>query len=237
MELASELNKPPLSALVRDRLSKYRAYWELVHFASQRNWMDFEVGDRPWLDEESRPVFQRLLENCGSYLEYGGGGSTVLAAKLNKPFVSVDTDPQYLQAVRRRIGQLAPHQHLVYADIGWTRLCGEPVFKRLTARRRKSWKAYVELPWQYLAHGSTPDLVMIDGRFRVAAALTSFVHLAHAPGSRVVVDDYAGRPHYRAIEEFARLESITGRMAVFQPLIERPQGIQDAIEEYSLDWR
>lgn len=237
MELVSQWNKPTISGLVRERFSKYRTYWELVHFASQHRWMDFTIGDRPWLEDESSAVFLHMLEDSRSYLEYGGGGSTVLAAKLNKPFVSVDTDQHYLAAVRRKIGSLAPHQHLVHANIGWTRLCGEPVFKSLGARRQKKWKAYAELPWKFVAPGSVPDLVMVDGRFRVAAALTSCVHLASVPESRVVVDDYAGRPHYQVIENFARLERMAGRMAIFQPLAALPQGIGDAIEHYSLDWR
>jgi hypothetical protein len=237
VELVWERNKLALSGLVRARLSKYRTYWELVHFAAQHGWLDFEIGDRPWLDEESSAVFLRMLEDSRSYLEYGGGGSTVLAAKLNKSFVSVDTDQHFLAAVRRKIGHLAPCQHLVHANIGWTRLCGEPLFKSSNARRRKRWKAYVEIPWRYVENGSLPDLVMVDGRFRVAAALTSCVHLMNFPDSRVVVDDYAARPHYHAIEDHARLVGMAGRMAIFQPPSASSPGIQKAIEHYSLDWR
>lgn len=237
MELVRQWKKPTISGLVRERLSKYRTYWELVHFAAQQSWMDFEVGDRPWLDEESSAVFLRMLENSRSYLEYGGGGSTVLAAKLHKSFVSVDTDQHFLAAVRRKISHLAPHQHLVHANIGWTRLCGEPAFKSLGARRQKKWKAYAELPWKFVAPGSMPDLVMVDGRFRVAAALTSCVHLAQTAESRIVVDDYATRPHYHAIENYAQLVGMAGRMAIFQPPSASSPGIQEAIDHYSLDWR
>jgi hypothetical protein len=101
----------------------------------------------------------------------------------------------------------------------------------------KKWKAYAELPWQYVEEGQLPDLVMVDGRFRVAAALTSCAHLANFLESRVVVDDYAARPHYHLIEDHARLVAMAGRMAIFQPLPAVSSRMREAIDRHSLDWR
>lgn len=218
-------------------IQKYRDYIEGLRFLIRQRRLDFQVGDQPWLDEDSSTTFIQMIENSRSYLEYGSGGSTVLAASLNKPFVSVDTDRYFLEAVRRKIGGLAPNQHLEHGNIGWTKAWGCPIFETPRFLSRKKWKAYPEIPWRFVKKGLLPDLVMVDGRFRVASALTSCVHLVDAPNSRILVDDYIMRPHYYSIADYAQLVDIRGRMAIFKPPSTCSPDIQEAIERYSLDWR
>lgn len=222
---------------VRKSVWRYRDFRELCRFAARQRRLDFQIGDQPWLDEESKAFFLPMLEKSKCYLEYGSGGSTVLAARLNKPFVCIDTDRYFLEAVRRKIGKLAPNQLLVHGNIGWTREFGCPVFKTPSASRRKKWKAYVEHPWQLIGPRLLPDLVMVDGRFRVAAALTSCAHLTNSPESLIVVDDYLTRPYYHVIEKYLRLVGIRGSMAILQPSPASSAKIQNAIDHYSLDWR
>jgi hypothetical protein len=171
-------------------------------------------------------------------MEYGSGGSTVLAARLGIPFISVETDRFFLQAVRKKIGTLSAEQHLLHADIGPIGpQYGAPLFKTPTDRRLEMWTAYVSLPWRHLEPGLLPDLVMIDGRFRVAAALTSCAHLVDSPESRILVDDYVGRPHYQSIELYAQLVCTYEHMAVFKPPSRNSPQLQEAIQRFSADWR
>jgi len=70
----------------------------------------------------------------------------------------------------------------------------------------------VHSPWQ---HGSVkPDLVLIDGRFRVACFLHSL--LAAEPGTPILFDDYSNRPHYHLVEESYPIEQTEGRQALFR---------------------
>lgn len=218
-------------------MRKLTACREILRFAIQQRSSGFQIGDRPWLDEESGELFLRMITDSRSYLEYGSGGSTVLAASLNKPFVSVDTDRYLIAAVRRKIGELASNQHLEHANIGWTKIHGYPVVKWPYAITRKRWKAYVEKPWRCVDNNLLPDLVLIDGRFRAAAALTSCVHLAGSPNCRILVDDYVMRPHYHVIADYAELLEVKGRMAIFRPPAKCPAGIRQAIDQYSSDCR
>ncbi|MAO75600.1 MAG: hypothetical protein CL699_04770, partial [Chloroflexi bacterium] len=58
-----------------------------------------------------------------------------------------------------------------------------------------------------------PDVVLIDGRFRVACFLKS---LLHAPPNTVILfDDYINRPHYHVVEEFLTPDQTCGRQASF----------------------
>jgi hypothetical protein len=190
------------------------------------------------MGDASDMAFERMLGDCRFYLEYGSGSSTVLAARLKKPFISVETDRFFLKAVHKKIGTLAPGQHLLYADIGPIGpQYGAPLFKTPTDRRLEMWKLYVLLPWRHLEQGLLPDFVMIDGRFRVAAALTSCAHLLDSPESRIVIDDYVGRPHYKSVEQYARLVCIYGHMAVFKPPLQNSPQLQEAIHRFSADWR
>lgn len=205
--------------------------------ARQRLW-GFSVGDKPCTEGTANAAFERMLENCRLYMEYGSGGSTVWAARLEKPFISVETDRFFLEAVRRKIGTLSPGQHLLYADIGPIGpQYGAPLFKTPTDRRLERWTSYVLLPWRHLEPGALPDLVMIDGRFRVAAALTSCARLIDSPESRIAVDDYVGRNHYKSIEQYAQLVCTYEHMAIFKPPLRNSPQLLEAIRRFSSDWR
>ena len=109
--------------------------------------------------------------------------------------------------------------------------------KRLKPQRLRKWIDYLETPWRLIPAGQLPDVALIDGRFRVAAALTCCAHLVASPGARILVDDYAGRPHYHVIEKHAIRTATTGRMAVFQPSSEDVQKLRETIAQYVTDWR
>src|SRR6201984_3595128 len=100
-------------------LSRLRAEHVLyISFLVRRAMRGFAVPDEPHFDEIATPYFLSLIGDCRFYLEYGSGGSTVLAAALNKPFLSVDTDRLFLESVRGKIGALTSAQRLLHADIG-----------------------------------------------------------------------------------------------------------------------
>lgn len=217
-------------------VDKMRRYSDLLQFFVTQHVIGFDVPSEPYFDEQATPTFITLLQNCRFFLEYGSGGSTVTAARLNKAFISVDTDKYFQKSVARKIGTLKANQHLIYADIGLTGPWGRPLLIRhLSEQRQKKWLNYPNLPWHNMGN-QLPDLVLIDGRFRVTTTLTCCTHLAHHPEARIIVDDYSDRPHYHVIEKHAKLIAMYGRMAVFQPIEYSPE-LRKIITEYALDWR
>ena len=60
----------------------------------------------------------------------------------------------------------------------------------------------------------SPDLVLIDGRFRVFCFLTT-VKLAPV-GTKILFDDYINRPLYHVVEEFCEKIETCGRQALFE---------------------
>jgi hypothetical protein len=199
--------------------------------------LGYEIGEKPFLDEIAYPAFVGMLTDSSRYLEYGSGGSTVMAARQGKALISVDTDRFFLKAVQKKIGKLSPNQHLLWGDIGATGPWGAPKAKPTSEPSRRIEDSYIELPWRYVERCLLPDLVMIDGRFRVAAALFSCAQLVNDPQSRVVVDDYVVRPEYKVIEQHAQLLCTIGNMAIFKPPQQNSPQLQETINSYLNDCR
>ncbi|HEY6618191.1 MAG TPA: hypothetical protein VIY68_01480 [Steroidobacteraceae bacterium] len=211
----------------------------LIAFLCRQRFCKPRIPDKPALDVEGYRYFATRMPRARNYLEYGSGGSTIVAAKYRVRFKSVDSDPFFLRAVENKITAEfgSPNGDFIYCNIGMTELWGFPIFKRLSSSRRKRWKRYALAPWLNQDASFLPDLVLIDGRFRVACALTTIKYLTNKVPFEILVDDYGDRAGYREIEKYAELSSMQGRMAVFNPKSSvNLDDIDRAIETYSLDY-
>lgn len=214
--------------------------WHLIEFLYRQRFSKPQIPDIPAFDDEGDRYFATRLPKARIYLEYGSGGSTIVAAKSRVRFKTVDSDPFFLRAVENKITTEfgSSNGDFIYCNIGMTHLWGIPIFKRLSAGRRNRWKRYALAPWLNHDASFLPDLVLIDGRFRVACALTTIKYLINRVFFEILVDDYAPRAEYREIEKYAELSSMQGRMAVFKPRSAvNLDDIDRAIETYSLDYR
>ena len=212
----------------------------VIAFLYRQRFSKPQIRDTPSFDAEGYRYFTARIPQSRNYLEYGSGGSTVVAAKSGVRFTTVDSDPFYLRAVERKIvtdfGEA--DGNFIYCNIGMTELWGVPVFKRLSAGRCRRWKRYPLAPWIDTKAAFLPDLVLIDGRFRVACALATIKHLTRRASFEILVDDYQDRPEYREIEKYAQLSSMQGRMAVFKPRSAVDlEDLDRALENYSRDYR
>ena len=79
----------------------------------------------------------------------------------------------------------------------------------------RQWLDYTKRPWHYCKeHALNPDIILIDGRFRVASFLSSCVYLKKE--TIVLFDDYADRDNYHVFDDIIKpSEIIDKRMAVF----------------------
>jgi hypothetical protein len=201
----------------------------------------FTVSGAPEFEAGAVPFFLELLASTATYLEFGMGGSTVLAAMHGVRFVSVDSDPYFKRAVENKIeadGNADPEtQTLIHADIGPTEAWGTPVVRTATPERVAKWRRYLDAPWTAMKDKPGPYLVLVDGRFRVACALVAAQKLDPAQ-TQILIDDYDGREHYRVVERHLELKGQAGRMALFAPRADLdPHALEADIERYSADWR
>lgn len=183
-------------------------------------------ADTPYFEPAGVDAFKAELAKASSYLEFGSGGSTVLADRAGIPAVSVESDAIYAKAVRSRL--TSGRVRLVTPDIGMTGEWGTPLF-----RSEAKWRRYVEAPFPIEPF---PDFVLVDGRFRVACALkTAQLAFENGKSATLMFDDYMGRPYYHEVETYLREPKIIGRAAFFQiGLVSVPQA---AIDLYTKDCR
>jgi len=218
---------------------KFNRAINYASFAWSQRVVGFNVPDRPDFDDATIPLFVDRVVSAKRYLEFGSGASSVLAAKAGAVFTSVDTDNHYLAAVGSKIAALGltdpAKQTFLHADIGLTEYWGAPLFKHETPKRLARWRAYPEAPWRVM--DEKPDFVLVDGRFRVACALTAIKHLGEGDWE-LWLDDYRGRDHYNIVERFAVLERMSGVTAIFRARANIDRAALDsAIAAACRDWR
>jgi hypothetical protein len=173
----------------------------------------FPEGSAPALTmpEAEAEALRAAYKAAKVILEYGSGGSTVLAAGLaNRRVFSVESDADWLRGMEGWFAANPPAAKVMlhHADIGPTEDWGRP---KDDSRFRRWWR-YPHGVWERpdFRH---PDVVLIDGRFRAACLLTVAFRI-----SRPVValfDDYTTRPAYHEVEAVVRPATLIGRMAIF----------------------
>lgn len=173
----------------------------------------FEVADHPSMPATVISLLTANLLDSKIYLEFGAGGSTVLAGRLGvRTIVSVDSDSRYLHEIglKMKDAAITSEYHAVPVDIGPTGNWGRPQ----TTEAFRRWPTYSVAPWRLLDKlGLLPDFVLIDGRFRVACFLTTL--LSVKAGTKILFDDYLGRSHYKVVESFVDSPVMCDRAALF----------------------
>lgn len=196
--------------------------YRLIKTVVKQSMGGFDVPPEPMFGgDKELTAFKRFLSEASGYIEYGAGGSTVMAAGYNIPMITVEHDKVFLANVKEKIvanGKMHKNIILLHKNLGPVGRFGNLLFTDYIGDKRKRlFREYVSGPWQphLEAYASQCDFVLVDGRFRVACALYA-IEQFQSRNFRLVVDDYEGRPEYSIIEKYAVLEEMIGRMAVFR---------------------
>lgn len=164
------------------------------------------------LPPEEAKALRRAYAEANVILEYGSGGSTMLAAAMpGKTIFSVESDVNWAASMAARFQKNPPQAHVVLhpVDIGPTGPWGKPV-------DHSGWKSYHHYPlsvWDRTDF-QHPDLILIDGRFRVACFITAALRISKPV--IVLWDDYSVRRAYQEVERVIRPAAMYGRMAKFE---------------------
>jgi len=169
------------------------------------------LPDLPHLEEVGLKAFVHSLRKAESYLEYGSGSSTILASELGvKTIITVDSDRVWTEAVRAKLKDAPGKIAVLHCDVGPTGEWGVPSDASGVTRFHR----YPIMPWvEARTAGVSPQVVMVDGRFRVACFLYSL--MCATPGTIILFDDYIGRVQYSVVEQFCPVHETFGRMAGF----------------------
>ena len=141
---------------------------------------------KPWLTEFDCAYLEQSLKDCTEYLEFGSGGSTLLADKLCNRVTSVETDKSFIDG-------LLPYcrrTKFIYVDFGDVVEYGHLKTKFVPG---------IDYYTQPFSRGANPDLILIDGRFRIATL--SYCLLTSKPGTKILFDDFQ-KSRYECLKKF-----------------------------------
>lgn len=176
---------------------------------------EIRIPSRPHMDAPTIAFLQERMQQSRCYLEYGCGGSTRMATRYQIPFVfSVESDLAFAKAVRRVVSQQpsASELRMSAPDLGPTGPWGYP---RNSDRATAWWRYPTDIWGMIRAAEVTPDLILIDGRFRAACFFASL--LQAEPRTVIVLDDYIGREaRYPTVASTLPIREMVGRAAIFE---------------------
>jgi hypothetical protein len=150
----------------------------------------------PFIKQNDKLMFYKYLDKSNVYFEYGSGGSTYQASlrnNINKIF-SVESDLVWHNKLKENIVNKS-HINFIYNDMDTKpNTWGHPGVNS----NESQWINYSDQI--ILLDKKTQndiDLVMIDGRFRVACCLKCFNIIND--NCLIAFDDFLNRPHYHII--------------------------------------
>lgn len=156
----------------------------------------FSLPQAPHMSSAERHLFKKSLKKAQRYFEFGSGGSTVWAVKEGLVVQGVESDVNWVKALHQMLGANCQVQAV---DIGPTGDWGFP----MSADFSEQFPAYSEAIYQY--HHPF-DLILVDGRFRVACTMTAILHIlktaGHNSDARIFIHDFWNRPHYHVVLQF-----------------------------------
>ena len=172
-------------------------------------------------------------------LEFGSGGSTFLFSQSAKFITSVESDQYFSRVIEgsiRKDGKMEK-THIYWASIGPTKSYGQPLVL-LERVFRHRYINYSNRIFQESEYARNAELVFIDGRFRVACAMSSLLNIKQ--DFMIVVDDYFDRPEYSEIANVLGLpKTLVGNTALFEVKVGsiNLELVEKFLEEHQFDPR
>jgi len=165
---------------------------------------------RPHMSEDEQRCYQEHLGRSETVVEFGLGGSTLLALRLPNitKFVGVDSDLEWIRKLNDTPEAAAGGRSakFLHADIGEVGAWGRPS----NNEKIDSWPQYSLAPWGLIGR---PDLVFVDGRFRVSCIMESV--LRGRSDTLTIVHDYWDRSEYHCTLPFLEWQESCGTLGVF----------------------
>jgi len=170
----------------------------------------FGLPDAPFMSQPERALFRKSLQDARRYFEFGSGGSTVWAVEQGLTVYGVESDAKWVNALKGKLGDAC---QVKAVDIGPTGEWGVP----LSAASQHKFPDYSRAIHE---HDTGFDLILVDGRFRVACTLSAIEHILtrnrDSGTARIFIHDFWNRPQYHAVLEFLEPQENSESAGVFR---------------------
>jgi hypothetical protein len=181
------------------------------------------------MTENECNLFVAFITKANTYVEFGCGGSTVLASKhVQDWIISIDSSKEWIEKVKNYCEKPID---FIYEDIGPIGSWGTPV----DPSTKNRWSNYHTNTWN-IQHSWDADLYFIDGRFRVACFAQICLHCNS--NSIIGFHDFASRQkHYSIVKELGREIASVENLSFFIPFQTNKKRASDILKEYKHNYR
>jgi hypothetical protein len=181
------------------------------------------------LTEKERYFFSLILTKCKKYLEFGMGGSTLLAYMTSniKKIISVESDINWINKMRKFKNiknEEGKRIFLEYINIGKILNNGYPYNM---AKNEDFFKYSKQI---FKKYKNDYDLVFIDGRFRVACVLQ--VILNCKINIKILIHDFNNRPYYHILYKYLDMIYSIDTLALFS--IKEDIDLEEVNKDYNI---
>lgn len=189
------------------------------------------------MTDDEIQVFESYLLKATIYFEYGSGGSTCMASRMeNIHWIhTTESNEKWVHELKKNpdVEKRIIKKQILFTviDIG-----GNPQFWGYPQNESKkfNWPSYSQA---ICISKYIPDLVLIDGRFRVACAIQVMIHCHES--TIICIHDYLNRKHYHCLENFMDVLEKKDTLIVFrkrQDISTEERKIMDEMyEKYKYD--
>ena len=183
---------------------------------------------QPHMSRDDILMFYRYLAKSKSYFEFGSGGSTYQASirKNIQRIISVESDFEWHAKLKSIVKN--PSVQFVYCDIKTIpNTWGHPGLGSTI----DDWRKYSGAIQEY--GDKEVDLILIDGRFRIACCLKCFDVISNS--CLIAFDDFLDRSQYHVVLNFYDIVEQTkdNRMAILRKKLV-PGPPKELIEKYEV---
>ena len=170
-------------------------------------YLNFFAGKKQSLFGGDNFLFKKSIEGIKIYGEYGCGlSSKWILNNTSSKVISVDSSKEWVKKVKKITKNHESRLIINHVDLGKVGSWGRPI----SYEKSYKFSDYTDYIWK---QQEKPELVLIDGRFRVCCFLTSLKFAD--PGTKIIFDDYVNRPYYHFIEKYVSRINECGRQCLF----------------------
>jgi hypothetical protein len=202
-----------------------KVVWIIFHYLRYFNLVKYDYKINSKVDFGSKIAnnfFLSKLKNSKLYLEYGSGSSTLIARKLKKYFFSVESDKNFFLYLKSKLQIFNKSNNnlkydLRFIDFGPVSFYSLPIFFpfRNNYLKLKAHSYANDVLFYLEKNNKLPDLILIDGRYRVLCGLYVYMFLNKQQSAiknkniTILLDDYRERQkEYCVLKKFYKITTI-----------------------------
>lgn len=197
--------------------------------------------NEPAMKKSERALFYKYLDLSHVYFEFGSGGSTYQAAKRNKKIYSVESDVAWHQKIQRDMKNISIQINEALAKNN-IKITFNPDITYLTidlhvGKKRWGWPGkdtkyddWIKYTRAYDHSKYKADLILIDGRFRVACGLNVFKQIDN--NVLVYIHDFFNRNQYHILLNYFDVADRADTSVVLRKKTNPPYLPEDLLNKY-----